>query len=166
MPEPILIAARRPGAATAPAAVAAQPPPGPVTAPGNGAPRGPEAPQRRAARIVSLPRQDADERERERQRMLARVMAAEGRGSISRAVDAYRGAHFEFPQDQEVQLQLLEHFDEEVARGAIEVLTRLVASAPPIRRPILDQRLRRLEEYGDEPVTRSAAAALRRAIRA
>jgi hypothetical protein len=92
-------------------------------------------------------------------------MLSEGRGAISRAVNEYREHGFQFPEEQEVQLQLLEHFDESHARDAIETLTQLLADQEPIKRPILDQRLRRLEEYADEAITREAAAALRRAIR-
>jgi hypothetical protein len=92
-------------------------------------------------------------------------MMSETRGSISRAADEYAQAGFEFPAEQTVQLQLLEHFDEERARSAITVLAHLIDAEPPLKRPILEQRLRRLEEYADEPSTRSAAAELRRAIR-
>lgn len=64
-----------------------------------------------------------------------------------------------------MQLQLLEHFDEDVARGAVDVLTRLLGGAPPLKRPVLEQRLRRLEEYAEDASTREAAAALRRSLR-
>jgi hypothetical protein len=120
----------------------------------------------RSARIVSIARGDTDAKERERQRLMDRLMASETRGAISRSADEYTRAGFDFPEEQAVQLQLLEHFDEERARGAIEVLARLIERETPLKKPILEQRLRRLEEYGDEPATRSAAADLRRAIRA
>jgi hypothetical protein len=120
----------------------------------------------RSARIVQITRGDADDRERERQRLMNRLMCSETRGAITRAADEYARAGFEFPAEQPVQLQLLEHFDEDRARGAIEVLTRLIATESPLKKPILEQRLRRLEEYADEPSTREAAAELRRAIRA
>ena len=64
-----------------------------------------------------------------------------------------------------MQLQLLEHFNEAHAREAVEVLSRLLEKEPPIKRPVLNQRLRRLEEYADEAGTREAAAQLRRTIR-
>jgi hypothetical protein len=120
----------------------------------------------RSARIVSIARGDTDAKERDRQRLMDRLMASETRGAISRSADEYTRAGFDFPEEQAVQLQLLEHFDEERARGAIEVLSRLIAREVPLKKPILEQRLRRLEEYADEPSTRSAAAELRRAIRA
>jgi hypothetical protein len=73
---------------------------------------------------------------------------------------------FVLPEEQEVYLQLLEHFNEERAREALDVMNRLLSAESPIKRPILDQRLRRLEEYADEDTTRNMAAALRRTIRA
>jgi hypothetical protein len=120
----------------------------------------------RSARIVQVSRGDADGRERERLRLMDRLMCSETRGAITRAANEYAQAGFEFPAEQPVQLQLLEHFDEESARGAIEVLKNLIVTEPPLKKPILEQRLRRLEEYAEEPATRAAAAELRRAIRA
>lgn len=192
--EPILIAARRPGspliAGRDRSAVASAAPSGrrawgmaaamtgtdtakPVEAPpaeaangsaGNGTLHE-NGRRERAARIVQIRRDDTDDRERERRRMMDRLMASETRGAITRAANDYAGAGFDFPEEQPVQLQLLEHFDEERARGAIEVLARLIAREAPLKKPILEQRLRRLEEYADEPATRTAAAELRRAIR-
>ncbi len=171
--EPILIAARRPNAPLGPrgngrAAVASARPnrkPEPTDRVEAAPEPTPKTPARRAARIVKPVAADADDHERLRLRLLDRVMLSEGRGAISRAVNEYREHGFEFPDEQDVQLQLLEHFDEEHARGALEALTRLLETQDPIKKPILDQRLRRLEEYADEPQTREAAAALRRAIR-
>lgn len=120
----------------------------------------------RSARIVQVTRGDADARERERLRLMDRLMCSETRGAITRAAKEYASAGFEFPAEQSVQLQLLEHFDEDSARGAIEVLKGLLESEAPLKRPIMEQRLRRLEEYAEEPATRAAAAELRRAIRA
>jgi len=121
---------------------------------------------RRSARIVQVLRNDSDERERLRARLLSRLMGSQGRGAISRAADEYREAGFDFPREQEVQLQLLEQFDEDRARDAIAVLAELLVDQAPIKKPIFEQRLRRLEEYADEPATREAAASLRRGIRA
>jgi hypothetical protein len=193
--EPILIAARRPnspliatserGIATASAAPARRSwASSPVsehesnTKPTNGvgleaAPNGSNgeavstvvARRERSARIVQVTRGDADGRERERQRLMDRLMASETRGAITRAADEYARAGFEFPEEQPVQLQLLEPFDEERARDAIGALAKLFGRENPLKKPILEQRLRRLEEYADEPATRTAAADLRRAIR-
>jgi hypothetical protein len=128
--------------------------------------RRPEGNHKRVARIVQVSEAERDEREKLRLRLLDKLMLSQGRGAISRAAEEYRDAGFEFPQVQEVQLQLLEHFNERRARDAVTVLSGLLQQQPPIKRPIMAQRLRRLEEYADEPSTREQAAALRRVIRA
>jgi hypothetical protein len=176
--EPILIAARRPGAPptrradhesrrSAPLLAYAQPkpaqeapPPVPV------APAPSEPAQRRSARIVQRSNGPNDEAERQRLRLLDRLIASDGRGAITRAAREYRQAGHEFPVEQRVQLQLLQHFDEELAHRAIVELARLLELEPPLKRPVLEQRLRRLEEYAEDAQIREAAAALRRALRA
>jgi len=120
---------------------------------------------KRSARIVQLSTNVGDEREKQRLRLLERLMCSEGRGAISRAATEYQQAGFEFPEEQQVQLQLLEHFDESQAHDAVQTLERLLSAEAPIKKPILEQRLRRLEEYADEPATREAAAQLRRSLR-
>ena len=173
--EPILIAARRPNApllqngkprhaVNASAAPARTDVAEPKSEPRPSRP--PEPPPRRTARIVQVADTNSDDLEKERRRLLQRVLNAEGRSAISRAAEEYRRAGFEFPVEQDVQLQLLEHADEDHARQAIVHLTTLLEREPPIKKPIFEQRLRRLEEYADEAATRSAAAALRRVIRA
>jgi len=175
--EPILIAARRPnspvilaGAARPRVAASAKPK---VDAAANGGAAAsakksdaPAAPVRRTARIVQLDGKPVGEKELERRRLLQRLLACEGRSAISQAAEAYLNAGFEFPEDQEVQLQLLEHFNEARALSAINALQVIVAREAPKKRPVFEQRLRRLEEYADELSTREAAATLRRAIRA
>lgn len=170
--EPILIAARRPNAplvARAPAAMSAAPKSvRPATPkPTNGKAARPEAEPapRRTARIVQVTKTDHDDRERQRLRLLDRLMAAETRGAITRTADELAREGFELPAEQPVQLQLLDHFDEERARAAIEVLSALVEKEPAFKRPVMEQRLRRLEEYAEDPGVREAAAELRRAIR-
>ncbi len=169
--EPILIAARRPNAprvGRAPVAVSASPRPAPPPAVERREPErrpDPEPEKRRAARIVQVAKGDADDREKQRQRLLDRLMASETRGAITRSANEYLQAGYELPEEQPVQLQLLEHFDEDQARRAIAVLARLISHEVALKRPILEQRLRRLEEYAEEPATREAAAELRRAIR-
>ncbi len=123
----------------------------------------PEAP-RRAARIIAGPKPPTDPRELERQRLLARLMAAEGRPSITRAVDDYLAGGFELPRTQEVWLQVLEHRDEGKVQDAIATLQGLLEEGPPHRRAVLDARLRSIEEMADEGVTRRAAAELRRCV--
>jgi hypothetical protein len=132
-----------------------------VASPGNGI----EA-QRRAARIVQVNATGPDDREKQRLRLLERLLSSEGRVAISRAANDLRLAGFEFPLNQDVQLQLLEHNDENLARQAILQLKILLQSERPIKLPVISQRLRRLEDVGEDPVTRQAAAELRRLIRA
>lgn len=119
----------------------------------------------RAARIVAASVQDHDGRVLERERLLARFLSSEGRGVITRAADQYLKAGFEFPVEQPVQLQLLEHNDEALVRDAIGALRGILTSEPPLKRPIFEQRLKRLEDSADEEATRSAASELRRALR-
>jgi hypothetical protein len=123
----------------------------------------PKAP--RVARIVSASVQDHDARLLERERLLARFLASEGRGAITRAADQFLRAGFEFPVEQPVQLQLLEHNDEALVRDAIGALRGILTSEPPLKRPIFEQRLKRLEDGAEEEATRSAASDLRRALR-
>jgi hypothetical protein len=123
-------------------------------------------PVRRAARIVAAPSRDGDAQMRERERLLARLLASEGRSSITRAADEYVRAGFDFPIDQRVQLQLLEHLDEALARASLEALAGILASEPPLKRPVFEQRLRRLEDSAEEEATRKAAGDLRRQLRA
>ena len=188
--EPILIAARRPDAPSARPprrliAASASPRKSAargngavltVVSDGNGSDRGrPEIgkqsdgngldAQRRAARIVQVNASGPDDREKQRLRFIERLLSSEGRVAISRAANDLRLAGFDFPLNQDVQLQLLEHNDENLARQAINQLQLLLQSERPIKLPIFSQRLRRLEEVGEDPTTRQAAADLRRAIR-
>ncbi len=119
---------------------------------------------RRVARIAQAPTVVLDEREARRQALLERLVSCEGRSAISRVADDLleEGG---IPEQQEYQLQLLEHIDESRIAEAIEVLTRLLAEQAPIKRPILDRRLRRLEDEADELAVRERAGELRRFIR-
>lgn len=121
---------------------------------------------RRAARIVQANQAGPDERENERLRLIGKLLRSEGRVAISRAANDLTAAGFEFPVAQDVQLQLLEHFDESRAFQALTHLGELLKVEPPIKRPLFEQRLRRLEESADESATRQAARDLRRVIRA
>jgi hypothetical protein len=120
--------------------------------------------KRRDVRIVQLGNQSVDVDER-RRRLLDRLVRAEGRSAISRVANDLADGNFGIPKEQELQLQLLEHENEERAREAVFIIAELLQKQPPIKRPILDQRLRRLEEYAEDPITRDAAAALRKSIR-
>ncbi len=120
--------------------------------------------KRRQARIVQRSTEQIDEVERSRLRLLSRLMASEGRAAITRAVDEYLAQGFELPAEQDVQLKLLEHFDEAKARQAIKQLAELIQSEAPRQLPLFRQRLRRLEDHADDVVTREAAAELRRSL--
>ncbi|MEJ7732556.1 MAG: hypothetical protein WKG00_25540 [Polyangiaceae bacterium] len=63
-----------------------------------------------------------------------------------------------------MQLELLEHADEEQVVAAIVQLEALIAEEAPKRRPVLESRLRNLEEYAEEATTRTAAERLRRRL--
>lgn len=120
---------------------------------------------RRAARIIEAKKSEMTDEELRSQRLLERLLMSEGRTAISQAVDALDENGIRVPEEQEPQLQLLEHVDERRACEAMQVIARLLELEPPIKRPILDQRLRRLEDEAEEVQTREAAAALRRTIR-
>ncbi|HEY5958781.1 MAG TPA: hypothetical protein VIV60_19605 [Polyangiaceae bacterium] len=122
--------------------------------------------RRAAARIVQLPTAGPDDREKLRLKLIDRLLHSEGRVAITQAARELESAGFEFPVAQDVQLQLLEHFDESRAHQAICQLTELLNDEAPIKRPLFEQRLRRLEEFADDAETRQAAADLRRTVRA
>jgi hypothetical protein len=175
-PEPVRIAARRPDSPlivkAPPRTIAASAVPKKRRDPGAGdsaepvsQPKASPEP-RRLARIVQLNTQSGDGSEQEREKLLGRLMRSDGRGAISRAADEFLRHGFELPDEQGVHLQLLEHFDEARARESLEAMVRLLAKEAPIKRPVLDQRLRRLEEHADEAPTRQLAADLRRTLRA
>jgi hypothetical protein len=120
--------------------------------------------RRRAARIVKASEQTVAPDNRE-QRLLDRLLRSQGRVAISRAANELWESKFKAPRQQEVQIQLLEHENEHRARDAVFVMAELLQRESPIQRPILDQRLRRLEEFAEDPITRDAARALRRSVR-
>lgn len=120
--------------------------------------------RRRAVRIVKAPEQTVAPDNRE-QRLLERLMRSQGRVAISRAANELWESKFKAPRQQEVQIQLLEHENEHRARDAVFVMAELLQRESPIQRPVLDQRLRRLEEFAEDPITRDAARALRRSMR-
>jgi hypothetical protein len=120
----------------------------------------------RAARIVQVQAAGPDDREKLRLKLIDRLLHSEGRVAITRAARELAEAGFEYPVVQDVQLQLLEHFDEGCAHQAICHLTELLNEEAPIKRPLFEQRLRRLEEFADDGETRQAAAELRRTVRA
>jgi hypothetical protein len=120
--------------------------------------------RRRAVRIVKAAEHTAAPDNRE-QRLIERLMRSQGRVAISRAADDLWESKFIAPRLQEVQIQLLEHENEHRARDAVFIMAELLQRESPVQRPILDQRLRRLEEFAEDPITRDAARALRRSMR-
>lgn len=126
-------------------------------------PRG-EGVRRRAVRIVKVTDAALSPGNREQQ-LLDRLVRSEGRGAISRAANDLWESKFVAPKRQEVQIQLLEHENEHRARDAVFAMAELLQREAPIKRPVLDQRLRRLEQSAEDPITRDAAGALRRSMR-
>ena len=126
-------------------------------------PRG-EGVRRRAVRIVKVTDAALSPGNREQQ-LLDRLVRSEGRGAISRAANDLWESKFVAPKRQEVQIQLLEHENEHRARDAVFAMAELLQRESPIKRPVLDQRLRRLEQSAEDPITRDAAGALRRSMR-
>jgi hypothetical protein len=160
-PLPEVMFARRPQSAPAPASTSTTEPAAEATAP---TPEEASAPVKRAARIVTGP-VAVDEVELERRHLLARVLDSVTPGAVTRAANAYQKAGFSFPAEQPVQLKLLEHADEAVVCGALEVLTTLLDEQSPIMLPVFEQRLKRLEEGAENADTRTRAAELRRVLR-
>lgn len=120
--------------------------------------------RRRAVRIVKVTDNVLTPGNREQQ-LLDRLVRSQGRGAISRAADDLWESKFVAPKRQEVQIQLLEHENEQRARDAVFIMAELLQREAPIKRPVLEQRLRRLETAAEDPITRDAAGALRRSMR-
>lgn len=121
--------------------------------------------RRRAVRIVKVTDNALTPGSNREQQLLDRLMRSQGRGAISRAADDLWESKFIAPKRQEVQIQLLEHENEHRARDAVFAIAELLQREAPIKRPVLDQRLRRLETSAEDPITRDAAGALRRSMR-
>ncbi len=160
-PLPEVMLARRP-ASMSPTALSSAP----VTPLAPPAPEAEAAPvaSKRAARIVATP-STVDDSELERRHLLARLLDSEGPAAVTRAANAYRKGGFQFPEEQLVQLKLLEHKDEAEVCAALGVLTALLDQQAPIKLPVFEQRLKRLEDGAEEAETRNRAAELRRVLR-
>ncbi len=115
-------------------------------------------------RIVLAPPPQLDPRATERQRLLSKLLGAEGRPHITKAANEFLGAGFTFPDDQDVHLKLLEHSAESRVREALASLSSLLVGELPKRRAVLESRLRRIEEFAEDEDTRDAAAQLRRQV--
>jgi hypothetical protein len=99
-----------------------------------------------------------------RQEMLRKIGVAQGSKAISDAIEVFLAAGHTLPDEQDVFLQMLEHRDESRVREAIVQLEKLLAGQLAKRKPVLVQRLKRIEENAEETETRDAAAALRRRV--
>lgn len=99
-----------------------------------------------------------------RQDQLRKILAASSTKAISDSIEAFLNAGHTLPDDQEVFLQMLEHRNEERVRDAIGQLERLLMGQLPKRKPVLVQRLKRIEEHAEEAATRDAANQLRRKV--
>jgi hypothetical protein len=115
-------------------------------------------------KMVALRPLETDPTTMEKRRLLFAITYAEGRSSIQKAIDAYLAAGFPIPDSQEFHIQMLEHSDESLVRESLDRLCALLAKEPPQRRPVMDQRARRLEQFAEEPATRESACALRRKL--
>ena len=96
--------------------------------------------------------------------LLRKIAAAQNPKAISDTIDTFINTGFVMPEDQELYLQMLEHRDEDRVREALSRLEHLLAGQLPKRKPVLVQRLKRLEEHAEEDTTRAAAAQLRRKV--
>ncbi len=159
-PLPEVVLARRPASTPAPAALGAEA----VIAAPVVATDEPSTPPKRAARIVTGATA-VDDSELERRHLLSRLLDSEGPHAVTRAASAYRKAGFDFPEEQLVQLKLLEHKDESEVCSALGVLAALLDEQQPEKLPVFEQRLKRLEDSAEEPETRQRAAELRRVLR-
>jgi uncharacterized small protein (DUF1192 family) len=125
---------------------------------------GRDAATKAPGRIVLAPPPQSDPRAVERQRLLSKLLAASGRPGISKATNDFLRAGHTFPTEQDVYLQLLEHTDEQRVQEALDVLSGILVAELPKRRAVLESRLRRIEEFAEEPATRDAAERLRRQV--
>lgn len=121
-----------------------------------------------ATKIITPRMQSRDPRVLERERLLLALEGAQGRFDITRATDAFFAAGHELDLErdgQEPHLQILEHDDESRVRQSMRALEELLGRELAKHRPVLEQRVMRIEEHAEEASTRLAAASLRRKIR-
>lgn len=100
-----------------------------------------------------------------REEMHARLLKAQGSLPITTAVDSFFAAgHALDEEDDAAWVQVLEHRDESRVREAIDKLSQRATSKLAMHRLVLLQRLRRIEDSGDERETREAAAVFRQRV--
>lgn len=115
-------------------------------------------------KIVSPRGPSSDPRVLERERLIAALLAASDRLTVTRTTESLVSAGHDIPDTQEAHFQILEHSDEARVRASVAALEVILAREPAKRRPVLEQRLKRIEEFADESATRDAATALRRKL--
>lgn len=106
------------------------------------------------------PREPDPEREN-RQKLIAKVRAAEGRDSVTRAVDAFLAKYPKLPDDYELLTKALAHKDYDRVRAVLDQLTAMLAKEKPRRGRALAAQLRFLEDTNDDPGIRRYAAEVR-----
>ncbi|MCB9558268.1 MAG: hypothetical protein H6707_19280 [Deltaproteobacteria bacterium] len=94
-----------------------------------------------------------------RSKLLAAIASAEGRGPISKAVDAYLKEH-PLPRDVDVLVKVLQHRDEDRQLEAIALLEEICAEEAPKRARSLIGQLKLIRDTGDDPELRQRAEAL------
>lgn len=118
-----------------------------------------------ATKIITPKPPATDAASLHKERLLSGLLAAQSPSAITAAADAIFAAGHAVPDEQEYHLQILEHADDGCVLSAIETLASLLGREPARRRPLLEQRLHRIEDSAEEPATRAAAATLRRNLR-
>jgi hypothetical protein len=115
-------------------------------------------------KIITPRAPSTDPRVLEQERLVAALLLASDHSSVTRATEALLSAGHPIPDTQEAHLQVLEHKDEARVRASLEALDVILSREPAKRRPVLEQRLKRLEEFADDQATRDAASLLRRKL--
>ena len=115
-------------------------------------------------KIITPRAPSTDPKVLEQERLVAALLHASDHASVTRATEALLQAGHPIPDTQEAHLQVLEHKDEARVRASLQALDAILSLEPAKRRPVLEQRLKRLEEFAEEKATRDAASALRRKL--
>jgi hypothetical protein len=94
---------------------------------------------------------DASPEGKKRIAALKKIKEAGTSSAVDKAVDAYM-ASWELPPDHDVLAQVLMCSDEEHVDQALETIAELLSkNRPPRRKAILEQRLRRVINLGEDP---------------
>lgn len=92
--------------------------------------------------------------EAERKEAIQALRDAEGFREFARAVNEYREAGWEFPDDENLLIKMLDHPDERVVRAALEHYLDLGGRRELERIPPLKNRLSTIRTMSDDPRTR------------